>query len=130
MLIQRTPSCSMTSTCGSACAGATGALARAERRRRGRGRLGIASEGVVLHRRGHLFDSTSTAGWPDLRPFSRGQIAGRVRRRLRLAPSGEGTRRQGVTLGGTARIRRGLLVLAATGAVAYPAAPAQAAEQH
>src|SRR5881227_1634407 len=72
MLIQRTPSCSMTSTLGSAGAGATGALARGERRRRGRGRLGIASEGVVLHRRGHLYDSTSTAGWADLRPFSRG----------------------------------------------------------
>src|SRR5256885_9866399 len=95
MLIQRRSSFSTTSTFGSAGAGATGALARGERRRRGRGRLGIASEGVVLHRRGHLFDSTSTAGWPDLRPFSRGQIAGRVRRRLRLVPFGQGHGRPG-----------------------------------
>src|SRR5436190_1303459 len=50
MLIQRTSSCSMTSTFGSACAGATGALARGERRRRGRrGLLVLAATGAIAY---------------------------------------------------------------------------------
>src|SRR5690349_3979765 len=64
MLIQRRPSCSTISTCGSGGAAVAGApLERVERRRRGRGRLGIASEGVVLHREHHHTDSTWAAGY-------------------------------------------------------------------
>src|ERR671924_2409038 len=51
MLIQRRPSCSTTSTFGSvgATARAASTRARAERLRRGFGRLGIGSERVVQH---------------------------------------------------------------------------------
>src|SRR5437763_2292490 len=54
MLIQRRSSCSTISTLGSAGGAETGAPGRPERRSRGRGRFGIASERVVLDRRHHV----------------------------------------------------------------------------
>src|SRR5215210_8417155 len=63
MLIQRRPPHSTDSTWGSALAGrAESTRARAERLRRGFGRLGIGSEGVVQHV--HLTHSTSSGWYP------------------------------------------------------------------
>src|SRR4051794_19382809 len=60
MLIQRRPSDSTTSTWGSSGAGSSPALCRAARRRRGLGRLGMPTEGVVCQ--GLLHDVDLTRG--------------------------------------------------------------------
>src|SRR3954451_12348380 len=72
MLIQRRPSCSTTSTLGSAAGWAAEPSTRVrERRSRGLGRFGMArSERVVDHRR-HVTDSTSRSGALVWRPRHR-----------------------------------------------------------
>src|SRR2546425_7977680 len=112
MLIQRRSSCSTISTWGSVGAVTTGALERGERRRRGRGILGIASEGVVLHSRRHLFQSTSGAGHLAITPPNRHSRTAipNSEKHARLRPWATGKDAEGDDRGGclahTPRFRR------------------------
>src|SRR3954463_6534664 len=105
MLIQRRPSCSTTSTFGSAAAGVgcPSTRVREARLSRGFGRFGMAtSERVVDHRR-HMTDSTTTsealAAYTGARPEVQALVPAAARRVLDLGCSagvlGAGLRSRG-----------------------------------